>query len=491
MRNIGSISLTALLTFLLGSSAAAQVRVAPVRVKAAPTTVGVSGAGTAGGAVRIRALAPIRFNPSVLPTLPALNSPSVRAKINAITLRHAPVKLLPRFRTRRNKVSVQQSVKSHPNVPTFAAGAVADAPVVEERPAETSERKKVKTSEADKLRQASEKLEKSKKGRSEIGSLNNIFDGGLHRRGTPAVRTDAEREGIASKTSPKRDYLKPVQDFSGRQLLGKLQEISGRGYRSHGYKEARKELFSNTDNFKKNGVRGVVAAYSDIFVPGQGADGTRYRERGDANGDGYSERDGMNVEHLWPQSYFNQRAPMRSDLHHLMATFSHPNSSRSRYPFGEVPNGAAEYNNNAGAKLGNGLFEPPDGVKGRVARGMLYFFTRYQRQGILPHGISRRFWNSRVEMFMRWNREHPPDAFEMRRNDLVEEYQGNRNPFIDDPGLADRIGAEGFTHESGESNHRIVQAVGDGAGVYESYARSSGKKHKKRGHRKKNRKHGR
>ncbi|MDD5628471.1 MAG: endonuclease, partial [Elusimicrobia bacterium] len=39
-------------------------------------------------------------------------------------------------------------------------------------------------------------------------------------------------------------------------------------------------------------------------------------------------------------------------------------------------------------------------------------------------------------------------AYEKRRNDLVEEFQGNRNPFIDDPALADRIGAEAFRRAS-------------------------------------------
>lgn len=38
----------------------------------------------------------------------------------------------------------------------------------------------------------------------------------------------------------------------------------------------------------------------------------------------------------------------------------------------------------------------------------------------------------------------PPDANERRRNDLIEQFQGNRNPFIDDPSLADKIGEKVF-----------------------------------------------
>lgn len=43
-------------------------------------------------------------------------------------------------------------------------------------------------------------------------------------------------------------------------------------------------------------------------------------------------------------------------------------------------------------------------------------------------------------MFLRmWNNIDPVDENERRRNDIVEKEQGNRNPFIDDPGLADLI----------------------------------------------------
>ena len=45
----------------------------------------------------------------------------------------------------------------------------------------------------------------------------------------------------------------------------------------------------------------------------------------------------MNVEHVFPQTYFDRALPMRSDLHHLMATFEHPNEMRGRLPFGPVP----------------------------------------------------------------------------------------------------------------------------------------------------------
>ncbi|MBI4060172.1 MAG: endonuclease, partial [Elusimicrobia bacterium] len=130
------------------------------------------------------------------------------------------------------------------------------------------------------------------------------------------------------------------------------------------------------------------------------------------------------------------------DLHHLMATFVHPNWVRGHLPFGEV-RGRPDYENRAGAKRGDGVFEPPDAVKGRVARGLLYFRARYGDSRLLGRVWSV-FWNRQIELLMDWNRRFPPDAFESRRNDLLEAYQGNRNPFIDDHLLADRVGADAF-----------------------------------------------
>jgi endonuclease I len=125
-----------------------------------------------------------------------------------------------------------------------------------------------------------------------------------------------------------------------------------------------------------------------------------------------------------------------------MATFMHPNSVRGHMPFGIVT-GNPDYENKAGAKRGNGVFEPPDAVKGLVARKQLYFYARYKDSRMFGR-TSVVYWNQQIELFLKWNRQFPPDAVEMRRNDLAEKWQGNRNPFIDDHTLADRVGAGAF-----------------------------------------------
>ncbi len=260
---------------------------------------------------------------------------------------------------------------------------------------------------------------------------------------------NAQTAAPASFETPQVVFASPVEAYQG-SLLEQVHYLARKGHTALGYDESRRRMFSSVDNVTVGAMRGVVAVYSQVFVTGSGGSGGQYRERGDQNGDDYIDDRGMNAEHIWPQSYFKKRGPMRSDMHNLTPAFIHPNSVRGRLPFTEVSPGEADYRTNAGARRGNGGFEPPDAVKGRVARSMLYFYARYLGYNILPRSAVNDFWNRRIEMLLRWSRDFPPDAFERRRNDLVEEVQGNRNPFVDDPSLADRIGPEALRMYAGK-----------------------------------------
>jgi len=46
----------------------------------------------------------------------------------------------------------------------------------------------------------------------------------------------------------------------------------------------------------------------------------------------------------------------------------------------------------------------------------------------------------RLSVLLQWNAQDPPDAFEMRRNNVIyDTWQHNRNPFVDHPEWADAI----------------------------------------------------
>ena len=110
------------------------------------------------------------------------------------------------------------------------------------------------------------------------------------------------------------------------------------------------------------------------------------------------------------------------------------NSIRGNFKFGEVdiPKVALKC---PISKLGQvshasgEFFEPPSRHKGNVARALLYFSVRYK---IHIDPVEEKF-------LKKWNVEDPVDAFEKQRNDRIQQIQGNRNPFVDHPELADAI----------------------------------------------------
>jgi hypothetical protein len=145
----------------------------------------------------------------------------------------------------------------------------------------------------------------------------------------------------------------------------------------------------------------------------------------------------VNVEHTWPQSRFNHRLPedvQKADLHHLFPADSQVNAIRGNNEFGMVTRATQRLDCEA-SKFGIGefggseVFEPPANHRGNVARALFYFSTRYE----LP--IS----SNEEATLKRWNHEDPVDQEEMRRNEEIFKVQGDRNPFVDYPDLADRI----------------------------------------------------
>lgn len=144
----------------------------------------------------------------------------------------------------------------------------------------------------------------------------------------------------------------------------------------------------------------------------------------------------INTEHTWPQSRFggHDRGYQKADLHHLFPTDSQANSTRGNFNFGEVAQDTKHVNCVA-SRFGRAtdgtqnIFEPPDNHKGNVARALFYFAVRYQMH-----------INPSEEAYLRkWSKEDPIDEDEMARNQAIFEVQGNRNPFIDVPGLEDLI----------------------------------------------------
>lgn len=162
-----------------------------------------------------------------------------------------------------------------------------------------------------------------------------------------------------------------------------------------------------------------------------------------------------NREHTTPQSWFGGEYPMYSDLYNVYPTDGHVNYERDNYPYGEV--GTSTYTSGNGSKLGTSnfsgysgtVFEPIDEYKGDLARTYFYMATCYADScGKWTNGYGSvvysknnlGFTSYAINLFLKWNNEDPVNDKEINRNNVIyNNFQHNRNPFIDHPELAEYI----------------------------------------------------
>ncbi|MEZ4776275.1 MAG: endonuclease [Bacteroidia bacterium] len=149
----------------------------------------------------------------------------------------------------------------------------------------------------------------------------------------------------------------------------------------------------------------------------------------------------INAEHTIPQSFFGSAEPMQSDIHHLFPALDIWNSTRSNYPFAEIDDNVTTkwMRNNVSqttipaslieeySEYANQQFEPREDHKGDCARAIFYFFTMYPTQAGPITSVAD------LNTLFQWHLQDPVSSKELSRNDGVETYQGNRNPYIDHP----------------------------------------------------------
>ncbi|WP_441296271.1 endonuclease I family protein [Bhargavaea cecembensis] len=155
------------------------------------------------------------------------------------------------------------------------------------------------------------------------------------------------------------------------------------------------------------------------------------------------DRNGGNVgdwnrEHVWAKSHgnFGTSNGPGTDIHHLRPTDVQVNSSRGNLDFDE--GGSPVKGCNGCFKTANS-FEPPDEVKGDVARMLFYMATRYGEDDRVDLELNEKLGNGtapyhgKLSTLLKWHEQDPVSEFERNRNDKIFEIQGNRNPFIDHP----------------------------------------------------------
>ncbi|MDY8135360.1 endonuclease [Aquimarina sp. 2201CG5-10] len=152
------------------------------------------------------------------------------------------------------------------------------------------------------------------------------------------------------------------------------------------------------------------------------------------NGGGSSD---WNREHVYPKSLGNPNLGTSgpgADAHHLRPADVSRNSSRGNRKFAD---GSGNSNTTS-----QGHWYPGDEFKGDVARMMMYMYIRYGNRCLPTNvgvGTVASSDNNMLQLFLEWNAEDPVSTLELQRNPILENIQGNRNPFIDNPAFATKI----------------------------------------------------
>jgi endonuclease I len=143
-----------------------------------------------------------------------------------------------------------------------------------------------------------------------------------------------------------------------------------------------------------------------------------------------------NREHVYPKSLgtpdLGSSGP-GSDAHNLRACDVQQNGNRNNRKF-------TDGSGNPGT-VGDHWY-PGDEWKGDCARIIMYMYVRYNSR-CLPsnavNGTANAMDPNMVDLLLDWNAEDPVSTHEQNRNNGIYAGQNNRNPFIDNPSIANKI----------------------------------------------------
>jgi deoxyribonuclease-1 len=153
---------------------------------------------------------------------------------------------------------------------------------------------------------------------------------------------------------------------------------------------------------------------------------------------------GINIEHIFPMGWVTRELGcgtrnqcragserfnhIEADLHNMYPALTDINDTRGSLRFGMIKGelrrfGACDF------EVERGAVEPRDGARGEIARAMFYMAEEY--------GLT--IFKKQAEMLKEWHFRDQPSKEEKRRNDIIEQIQGTRNLFIDDPELVNAL----------------------------------------------------
>ncbi len=191
-----------------------------------------------------------------------------------------------------------------------------------------------------------------------------------------------------------------------------------------------------------------------------------------SDADCYNHKD-MQREHIWPKSkasFLMKTGLGGSDLHHLRPAYGKLNLLKLNWGFASIQDGSDWINTRTltvpetnhtslwrAEKNGETFIDVKKDVRGDVARILLYIYTRWKQPNLYSDIVDSEGNPDSTRLpeldpddkadsgeriiydlptLLEWMEEDPVSEWEMKRNDLTQDVQGNRNVFIDYPELA-------------------------------------------------------
>ncbi len=222
-------------------------------------------------------------------------------------------------------------------------------------------------------------------------------------------------------------YYQSAQNLSGTALKQALNSII-KDHQTYSYTPCMWEILKIADE-DPNDSNSVLGFYTQRSILKTDQD------------QGGNTPDYWNREHIWPRSHGFSSSSTHAfrDAHHLRAADKSVNADRSDDDFAE---GGTPDSECVLCNEGPGTWEPPDLVKGDTARMMFYMVVRYEgndNSGVPDLELVDSLTSSgstqmgKLCDLVQWHIDDPVSSEEMQRNQIIYEWQGNRNPFIDHP----------------------------------------------------------
>lgn len=282
------------------------------------------------------------------------------------------------------------------------------------------------------------------------------------------------------------DYYASIDGTSGKQLLDAIQQVAKIGYRTEDFRYDSVWLAYKYTDLRPDGY--IWEVYSTCVF--------EYEKDRTSNTSQTGECKGYNREHVMCQSWFgtislagkemssSKKNSPGSDIFHIYPASYGMNSRHGNRPYGEVLK--ADYTSANNTKYGTpvstisvantvagpyiegqitlntNVLEPADEYKGDFARSCFgtmvkwageWAFNKNENGCVIfdatidadtHYGPENNygFTDYGLALMLKWHRQDPVSQKEVDRNNGIQKTQGNRNPFIDYPYLAEFIWGE-------------------------------------------------